>query len=765
MNGIVSNSTSRILSNQEGSAPLSAVVAGTCLFLGFILGGSPAISEVKIKNIVASALYPAFHSKEIKMFDTSWTSNWKNISIPSLDKSLEVELSFQPYELPKQKKLYALKPLKKRNKIKSERFVFAAQRSSKISPLLPEQSLIEKRANYLSAARLRKNEFIAATYFLREPKQPEMIAAKKELTIQQPKIANIQKDATPKHSKAFARLPKVRLNTIKEITMVASSATQAKGLDPKIAKPKFESKPVLTKFKNEGARSNELPSLESRNAPAPKVLLSNSELKESTKAKPVRVSQNSEKTHQAEDIISLEAADTQQAQWAEALLNEQLKKEQEFAAIIQTQKRTLGSPNRYLPKRATAKKLNSLPDEASSEGFHSGSAEQNAAKQEPVEAELPTTHTNNCQGLDSHKYSKPGLTPDIQFNPEQKAWISKKMIDNCPVGWVKLEDPSIFPTITMHSSTQQGSTLLLDQNAIGLLSIKLGVKIARGSGLIVGNIPPGYEVEFLGRAEEPTPFEHEGKKYFAILNAEPGSGTLLLEHTKNPNENASLFFPVLSDTITYLDLKQPQKITARFAVVKSGIENDPEISGLNLWYSINREIQAITSIKGYAELRDFNIVPGYPYFVDLTSKFGEVQSYTYRYEIWPEQKSKVNRLYQTEEKSIYRWLKQVRQGVSDQSGLILGFVNPKKLSGFKQHHFVRIQSLADRFNLDPVGLSISWDGRSALPNEPLEADKPRYMGVQVPEGVIRVQIESESRASIVERLIPVSPRVINVILD
>jgi|GEM_PF-1863253 len=394
------------------------------------------------------------------------------------------------------------------------------------------------------------------------------------------------------------------------------------------------------------------------------------------------------------------------------------------------------------------------------------SAEQDSPIESQASSQFGFTQHYSCKLL-PHAFIRPDPRDehgiDTQICPEHKTWISKGWTEK---GWVKLEGSRHLPTLTYHPAANGGSTLLLDQNALALLALENGIHVAKGAGVITGRVPDGYKIEFTGRAEETQYFNLDHKKYFAILNAEPGAGVIELLSEKNQGLSATVFTPVLEDTITYLDLVAPQTTTIGIQVVKNGKANDPEVAGLTVGMSTQGGIQAITQSDGRAVLNNVNIEPGYPVFVDVSSKSvsHSEADYTYRFQL--KQLNRFGDYVVTEisERTLYHWLHQVKQGLSDQSAMIVGLYNRKILDGFKKDYLTKITPIGDRFGLDPIDYTVLWNGKLSQ-SDPLEGDRPRFMAVQVPEGISQVQLINESNQIVNEQLIPVSPRVIHVISE
>ncbi|MBC7397199.1 MAG: hypothetical protein H7333_07120 [Bdellovibrionales bacterium] len=373
--------------------------------------------------------------------------------------------------------------------------------------------------------------------------------------------------------------------------------------------------------------------------------------------------------------------------------------------------------------------------------------------------------TAECDILPNHEFIRPinsgtGETNN-QICPTHKKWISKNKNNS---GWVKVEGSNHLATLTLTPAPSQGSTLLIDENGLALLALKSGIHITKGMGIIIGTAPEGYKVEFTGRAEETEYFETNGHSYFAILNVEPGAGVVELESKTNQNLNSTVFTPILEDTVTYLDLVTPVLQDLPIKVVKSGKENDPEVMNLTVGLSTQSGIQAITQADGKAILKNANLVPGYPVFIDVSSRSGINQSYTYRYQLKQRKKSGFFVVNEISEKSISGWLAQVKQGLSDQGAMVVGFYDRKTLDGFKNHYFTKVEPLTSKFGLEPLNYSLLWDG-SISNTEPLEGDAPRFMSVQVAEGLSQVQLLDETQKPVQMELLPISPRVIHVISE
>jgi hypothetical protein len=385
-----------------------------------------------------------------------------------------------------------------------------------------------------------------------------------------------------------------------------------------------------------------------------------------------------------------------------------------------------------------------------------------------VEAEpvsLADSKSDSCGLGSALQFEKPINSPSeglsTQVCPERLEWISN---NHGLSQWVKVTGSQHLTTLTLSPAPNHGSTLLIDENSLAAIALRSGTRVARGTGAVLGTVPKGYKINFVGRGEETEYFDSLDRKYFAVLNAEPGAGVLELVSDKDPNATSTVFTPVLEDTVTYLDLSAPEKQDLSIKVVKHGTLNDPEVSGLTVGIATQNSIQAITRQDGVAVLKEVSLVPGFPVFVDVGSKYQNDSGYIYRYELEQRTRSGNFLVHQIAESSLNRWLKQVKQGLSDQGAMVVGSFNRKKLDGFKNLYHVAVEPITAKFGLEPINYSILWNGKISE-TEPLEGDLPRFMSVQVSEGLSRVKLVDESKGTVQSRLLPVSPRVIHVVTE
>jgi hypothetical protein len=213
-----------------------------------------------------------------------------------------------------------------------------------------------------------------------------------------------------------------------------------------------------------------------------------------------------------------------------------------------------------------------------------------------------------------------------------------------------------------------------------------------------------------------------------------------------------------------VDLAPPVETDLAVRVVKTGTLEDPDAAGLTVGWSMHPGIRAITRTNGLAEIRGVRVVPGFPAFLDVQSRRGEEPGFVYRYEIRNPSDGALHLLPQIPEAQLGRWLGQVRQGLSDQSAMIVGSIRPSRLHPKGPAVRASAEPLTDRYGLEPLTYSILWNGKIS-PEAPIDPRSPRFMAVQIPEGLTQLRIGTENAPASILGLLPVSPRVIHVVTE
>ncbi|MBU6152710.1 MAG: hypothetical protein KGP28_00280 [Bdellovibrionales bacterium] len=457
--------------------------------------------------------------------------------------------------------------------------------------------------------------------------------------------------------------------------------------------------------------------------------------------------------HPGQINLSPELSEKEKSDLASLLLGEQIKINSVAVRPDSTtpNERSVGAPLNPRPITIAQNQKRALE--------YSKASPWELAQIKPKEVEKP----GKCGLGIEHPFSLPGnetpLEMDSQICPEKLTWISRSWNST---GWVKVEGARHMPTLTRHPAPSNIETLLMHEYHLADLFLKAGARLTKGMGIIVGKVPVGYKVDFAGRSEEPVYFESKGNKHFAILNVEPGAGVLELVSEKDQELNTTVFVPVLEDVVTFMALSEPEVRNIQVKVNKNTTREDQEIVGLTVGLSTQTGIQAITRSDGTALLSNVRTIKGYPLFVDIGSRQGQEAGYIYRYELIEPDSSGYFQVNQIAEKSLYRWLNQVKQGLSDQGALVVGAYQRTRIDGFREEYRTETRPLTSRFGLEPLNYSILWNGKISS-QDPLEGDLPRFMSVQVSEGLSQVLLKGPNEEVLKSDLIPVSPRVIHVI--
>ncbi len=765
MNGIISDSASRFRRNKVVRRQFAAVLAGgICLCSGFVFG-MKVTPDTKLFHFLATKTLDYSQITWIKDSVSNQPTFQANGSLGALD---DVKIEFQAFVLPETKPVHLLAQhsfeKKKVSSLSALKSVYqkTLQMLAKREPKAPRK--ISRFRDFRVAAEALQAKFL---YAVTSSSKMKVELAKADLLFDtlfpkkpllQSLIVNTRSEATVKITQASAELVSDSVavqEKVKPIKLVKHpKRTNAVKLIVADQKADDENIQVTEiSYPHSDKMNNQLVNTQVK-TPETHVYMSRAEQKPMLAG-----TENGPK----EVHFSADLSKAEKKKLENLLLNEELK-------TANAQQTALN--NVVINNKIQAHAQASVPVKIVPNLYHSDppdTDDETEKDKRKVPDPSPNFTSSTCNILGSHVFMKPQGSEtgkvDNQVCPEHKEWLS---IDSSNRGWVKVSGTDVLNTLTRHPAANGEPTLLLDQNAIAFVAIKSGVHVAKGAGIISGVVPPGYKIEFTGRAEDAQYFDLAGKKYFIILNAEPGAGVLELESEKNQNLSTTVFTPVLEDTVTYLDLSEPKRVNIGVQIEKNSPTQASELTGLSVGVSAQKNLQAITRSNGQAVLKNVNVVKGFPLFIDVSSKFKDQPSYTYRYELNTSHikadQFKNFIVKQENELSIAKWLKQVHQGLSDQSAMVLGLYDRKKLNGFKSYYYAQTQSKTAKFGLEPKSFSILVDDKIST-EEPLEGDIPRFMSVQVPEGLSQVQLLNEKRQIVEAQLIPVSPRVIHVISE
>ena len=787
MNGIISVSTPRITINAKQVT--TTIVAGVCLFSGFMVG----------LRLPVNAL---FRSQTVDYSKITWIENELSkktlaVSIGSpehpLPAPLQVNVEFVPYVLSAEKAksrvgAHTLTQAKnkKSNIVALQKALNALVERQRLAQKIEQAKQINLFDDYQRATETLRTEFVSAV----DPIRGKSLVASVRSSFQRPIV---QESASPlppvlgamesskkpgfpngeqKNNEVNAAIsftfPKKRQAKADEAPLVVESIPTEPIAEP-IAEVTEVTYPVNAAT-HEAATRNAVV----REAAEQFDHKIDQKVNTQTVASTEAVKTNLSSAEITETHFSGELTKEEKLALSDDLLNSELQQE----AVLKAHKITANWTRNSNPPQSVTLAQSKIGERGPDLNEKMVDPTQTLTPIEPEVAHgfvdssvlpeaTPDSKKGDCRILDNQSFTAPsntnltGTGENSQICPERKEWISKNWNGR---GWVKLEGSQMFNTLMFYPAPNGEPTLLLNQNAVALLAITSGVHIAKGAGIVIGTVPPGFKVDFAGRAEETQYFESSGKRYFAILNAEPGANVVELLSDKNQTLSATVFTPIIEDTITYLDLSAPISSSIPIQVVKNGTPNDPEVVGLTVGISTQSGIQGITQSDGKVLLRNVNMVRGYPIFIDVASKTGQEQSYTYRYELSELPKEGVFVVNQINEHSLYKWLHQLKQGLSDQSAMVVGFFDRKRFDGFHNHHFVSVEAMGAKLGLEPLNYSILWDGQISS-SEPLEGDLPRFMSVQVPEGLSQIKLNDETNQAVYSKLIPISPRVIHVVSE
>lgn len=336
-------------------------------------------------------------------------------------------------------------------------------------------------------------------------------------------------------------------------------------------------------------------------------------------------------------------------------------------------------------------------------------------------------------------------------------------------GWRSLTAANHWPTIYWNP-TQAGvqyQGVMLSHNSAHLLETILDRKVQIDTGIVFGKIPSGWNVEISGRAEKVLYLNAQnqvvttpaGERYFAFLNAEPGSRVVSLEGAIGA-DTASVVVPVLRGRATYLDLTSVSRKDLSGHVYETKADDMKPLVGATVSVAGQPSTLMLTGSDGGFNLRAVYTVSTYPLYVDVETKLDRGSNHRYR--VAPEKMQGIE-LFRMSAELVQVWLDQLESGVSPESGIVVG-----ALPGLVKKHgegrlFPLVKTLlSDPTLTPPETYTLSSAGQLDF-GPPLEATKGRFVSVQVPEGPAITSVEDNNRQVLWSELLFASPKVINVV--
>ncbi len=396
------------------------------------------------------------------------------------------------------------------------------------------------------------------------------------------------------------------------------------------------------------------------------------------------------------------------------------------------------------------------------------------------ELELKTERLTFVEAAD------PARTPIYGLEVEV---ISSEAIGHKQRGWQLALAQDHWSTLFWSDSESKASeeVPLFHQNTIRLLErmyLEEATQQPR-SGIIYGNVPAGWQVDiaksdlllevepvYFDLDSQPvTPDQTEVPRFFAFLAVNPGSRVIYLHSTRGI-EDGGLAIPVLPATATYVNLEQIS-VDQKFNGI---LYDENESRSEQLWPLGGSTVRMIgqphavtvTDVNGYFEIKNVVTVGSYPAYVEsykvVEDEPGMMRSlgFTHRYRVNP-QDMENQQLFRISPAQIKGWMRQVPEGVSQESGLLVAAFHHMRAITSEFKLLPGVTALPSSADLVPSAYTLSQSGYLQSSTY-LQPDQNRILGIQLPEGPVVVKLHDDPSGEMLwSELVFASPGVVSMV--
>lgn len=333
-------------------------------------------------------------------------------------------------------------------------------------------------------------------------------------------------------------------------------------------------------------------------------------------------------------------------------------------------------------------------------------------------------------------------------------------------GWVLAEAQGHWPTLARKQSTP---IPLISKNTGRLLSTLSNASLQMEAGIVFGKVPAGWSVRLSGRSERPVFLNAqnqsisaamlEGERYFAFLNAAPGSHLLSLTNSIGVEEGA-VGIAILGGTATFVDFSSVKKVTVSGRVLDGSDAQTRAMPHVSVRALGAANARAETRENGTFTIENVMTVSDYPIYLETDTAEG----YTHRYQIRPSQ-AKAATLYRLSPAAIQTYLNQLEGTVSPESGVIIAALpNTIAAQGAQAKLIPSVRPIGPSPTLQPEIYTLSASGQMQPAfRAPMNGQATRFVSVQVPEGPAIATLSDHQDKPVWSEMLMVSPAVIHLI--
>lgn len=330
--------------------------------------------------------------------------------------------------------------------------------------------------------------------------------------------------------------------------------------------------------------------------------------------------------------------------------------------------------------------------------------------------------------------------------------------------WIQVTAPRHRPTL--YWKTGAAPVALLSDNALALLGVSTGIQQKVGSGLVLGIVPAGWKVALSGRAEEALYFDSNRNRVdandvsrdraFLFMNTRPGSQMVSLLAADGRGTGVAAL-PVLPDTVSWLDLREQRVVEIEGMVYEASSASAKPVSGVAIQVLGQASAVSVTSRRGKFKISNVRALSGHPVYVQLEGR----NRFAHRYRIDPQDFQAAN-LFALDPAQVEEWISQVEGGVSSEGGIIVTAAASLVARHQTRELLGSHEALVGNTSLVPESYGLTARGELRV-NEPLVIESPRLIGLQIPEGPIRIAVENRDHETLWSEIVFSSPRVISIV--
>ncbi|HTL11812.1 MAG TPA: hypothetical protein VL588_04960 [Bdellovibrionota bacterium] len=308
-----------------------------------------------------------------------------------------------------------------------------------------------------------------------------------------------------------------------------------------------------------------------------------------------------------------------------------------------------------------------------------------------------------------------------------------------------------------------GPQLLSDASLWLLARMGSGSQI-QDLGVVVARVPAGWRAQLKGRADSPIQLDESsqrvseedttGERTVVFLNAEPGMQILSLTNAAR-GETGAAVIPVLPGVASALPEITPHTETISGWLMQAESAEPEGLEGVYLSVVGHGKTGSSSGKSGRFQIAGVVRFSGMPLYLQAEGPDG----YKHRYAVHPGEE-KDHAWYYFSHTGVDRWVGQLPGGISNGSGMVVAAFTGL-LKGAKGATKVSIHPLLADVPYLPEAYGLAPSGRLE-PMADQSPDSGRVLGVQVPEGLVKVQLTDQDGTRYSE-LVPVTRDVLNVL--